>query len=219
MLEGRYKSMVHYAQDKLRQIGLRGVFAGWGVSFLRDSFGSGAFFASFELIKSQAYYNFATWYYGNVDEAFVEMHGSMPDENRHPTIRPHYMLEPAFILGAGVTASVAQQSIQYPLSRVQDVHYARLESLDHAAKLDSPRSQLMRLYYNAYQETLNQCHRLAKRAGGWRRWLYQGFLLNTIRQIPSTSAGLVVFEVVRRRYATDKDTVRIEKDGYDILLT
>ncbi|KAK3075519.1 hypothetical protein LTS18_014024, partial [Coniosporium uncinatum] len=30
MLEGRYKSMVHYAQDKLRQIGLRGVFAGWG---------------------------------------------------------------------------------------------------------------------------------------------------------------------------------------------
>jgi len=219
MLEGRYKSMMHYAHNKLREIGLRGVFAGWGVYFLRDSFGSAAFFASFELIKSQAYYNLATWYYGNVDEAFVEKHGSMPDEDRHPIIRPHYMLEPAFILAAGVTASVAQQSIQYPLSRIQDVHYARLESLDHAAKQDSLRSQKMRLYFNAYQETLVQCHRHAKRAGGWRRWLYQGFSLNTIRQIPSTSAGLIVFEVVRRRYATEKDAVRIEKDGYDILLT
>ena len=29
----------------------------------------------------------------------------------------------------------------------------------------------------------------------------------------------VIFEVVRRRYGNDAEAVRIEKDGYDILLT
>jgi hypothetical protein len=33
-----------------------------------------------------------------------------------------------------------------------------------------------------------------------RRWLWQGLFMNTVRQIPSTSAGLFVFEVFRRRY-------------------
>jgi hypothetical protein len=51
------------------------------------------------------------------------------------------------------------------------------------------------------------------------RWLYRGFLRSSIRQVPSTSAGLVIFELMRRKYATAADTVLIEKDGFDILLT
>ena len=43
--------------------------------------------------------------------------------------------------------------------------------------------------------------------------------MNTIKQVPSTSAGLVVFELVRRRYGNEAEAVKIKKDGYDILLT
>jgi len=50
-----------------------------------------------------------------------------------------------------------------------------------------------------------------------RRWLYRGFWWNTIRQVPSTSAGLIVFELVRGKYSGG-DQVRINRDGYNILL-
>ena len=43
--------------------------------------------------------------------------------------------------------------------------------------------------------------------------------MNTIKQVPSTSAGLVIFELVRRRYSSEAEAVKIKKDGYDILLT
>ena len=39
-----------------------------------------------------------------------------------------------------------------------------------------------------------------------------------MRQTPSTSAGLIIFELVRRRYSTEDDIIRIHKDGFDILL-
>ena len=42
--------------------------------------------------------------------------------------------------------------------------------------------------------------------------------MGTLRQVPSTSAGLIVFEILRRKYALDEEEVRIHKDGYDILL-
>lgn len=55
--------------------------------------------------------------------------------------------------------------------------------------------------------------------GGWRRWLYKDFVWNTIRSTPSTSAGLIVFELVRRKYGMGDGEVRINEDGYDILLS
>ncbi|KAF2839096.1 mitochondrial carrier protein [Patellaria atrata CBS 101060] len=210
MLEGRYTSMWQYAKHKLREIGPRGVFSGWTLSFLKDSFGAAVFFSSFEYIKSQAYYGFVTRYYGSYESIFSY------DEGR-PVIRPHYMLEPMFLLGAGVGASIAQHAVQHPLAEIQNIHFGRLESLDYAAKLERRRG-VMRLYYHAYKETFEQCKRQSKLAGGWRNWLYRGFFMNTIRQVPSTSAGLIVFEVVRRKYALDSEATRIEKDGYDILL-
>lgn len=45
-----------------------------------------------------------------------------------------------------------------------------------------------------------------------------GFLLNTLKQVPSTSAGLVIFELVRRWYGNEAEAMRIEMDGYDNLL-
>jgi hypothetical protein len=220
MLEGQYRSMWHYGHHKLQQIGLRGVFAGWGLSFLRDSFGSAVFFSAFEYVKSQSYYSFVTWYYGFLHTDRLNVLPSSGSSDRGvPLIKPHYALEPCFLMMAGVVASVAQQSIQHPLSTIQDLHLGRLKYLDHQASLDPSRTQMLRLYYLAYQETLKRCRRKASRAGGWRPWLFRGFVSNALRQVPSTSAGLVIFELVRRRYANPADAIHLQKDGYDIILT
>ena len=49
--------------------------------------------------------------------------------------------------------------------------------------------------------------------------MYRGFIINTMKQVPSTSAGLIVFELVRRKYGSQIEAVRIKKDDYDILLS
>ena len=210
LLEGRYKSMWCYAGHKLRSIGVRGIFAGWGLSLLKDSVGAAAFFGTFEVVKSHAYYEFVTQLYGRRTSLVSE---SAPDATGKAVILPHYALEPMFLLLAGVSASVAAQLVQHPLSELQAVHYNRLESLDLRAQEKPP---TLRRYYHAYQETLRQCKKLAQ-PGGWRRFLYRDFWPSTIRQVPSTSAGLIAFELVRRKYAFESDEVRISKDGFDIL--
>lgn len=221
MLEGTYKSAWHYAGIKLREIGPRGVFAGYSLSFVKDAFGFAAFFATFEAIKSNAYYEFIRRWYGDYRpriNQLIHLYNAQGFQEGQPVIKPHFAMEPSFLLVAGVGASVAQQVIQHPISMVQQVHYGRLESLDYAAKLEKGRPGMMRLYYHAYQETYKQCKTLATKSGGWRRWLYKDLLWNTIRQTPSTSAGLIIFELVRRRYSADDELVRIHKDGFDILL-
>ncbi|PYH41176.1 putative mitochondrial carrier protein [Aspergillus saccharolyticus JOP 1030-1] len=219
LLEGQYRSMWHYGRQKLTQIGARGIFAGWSLSFLRDSLGYAFFFTSFEFIKSQAYYSFVTWYYGSsrTHGAHV-LQASQSSDRGVPLIRPHYALEPCFLMAAGIIASVSQQAIQRPLSIIQSIHVTRLEYLDHQASFSPPRRQMILLYYHAYQETFKRCKRKASRAGGWGQWLFRGFARDAIRQVPSTSAGLVIFELVRRKYAYMSDTVYIEREGFNILL-
>ncbi|KAK1767451.1 mitochondrial carrier [Phialemonium atrogriseum] len=243
---GRPQSMWAFSYAKLREIGVRGIFAGWGLSFLKDSMGSAVFFCTFEYMKAQSYYRFVTWYYGSLNEDTIVLlsrkrpskqpdRESIQDDSGTGTgmptlIKPHYAIEPAFLLLAGVSASFAQQVAIHPLSHVQVEHWERLEVLDaQVRKLsrehgsDAPRQRLrwrmVRAYYNAYRETWAQCASEAEAAGiGLRRWLYRGFWWNTIRQVPSTSAGLIIFELVRRKYGFGGDQVRINRDGYDILL-
>lgn len=222
MLEGRYASMWQYGKHKLQEIGVRGMFAGWTLSFLRDGIGYGLFFSFFEYIKGQAYYSFVAQYYGALQPHLVKKMSSTPstEENGRgvPSIKPHYALEPCFLMLAGVMASLAQQVVQHPLSVFQNIHYGRLEYLDRHARLDHSGRQMMRHYYHAYQKTFRQGQKLATRAGGWRRLLFSRFMTNTVRQVPSTSAGLLIFELVRRKYGSQTDEIRIHKDGYDILL-
>jgi hypothetical protein len=210
--------MWHYASHKLRSIGLQGIFAGWSLSFVKDAFGSAVFFATFETIKSQAYYTYVAKYYGTrTRDTLLEKAIVMPNENDdRPVIRPHYTLEPIFLLLAGISASITSQLIMHPLTEMQDVHYRRLEALDQ--QVTRP-SKIVSRYYHAYQETLAQCKTLAKTAGGWRKYLYRDFLMGTVRQVPSTSAGLIVFELVRRKYAFENEEVVIEREGARILLT
>lgn len=221
MLKDHYQSMWSFSRDKLREIGARGVLAGWSLSLVKDSLGCGLFFCTFETIKSQCFYNFVTAYYGVFKPAVTHPIVFLTPEGRkqRTVIRPHYLLEPTAILLAGVAASIAQNLVQHPLTLIQTIHYQRLESLDYAAKLENSSTKMLQAYYNAYYTTFGQCKKLAIKAGGWRRYLYGGLIMGTIRQVPSTAAGLIVFEVLRRKYASDADVVIIRKGGYDILLT
>lgn len=222
MLDGHYKNMWHYAQQKLKSIGPQGVFAGYSLSLVKDSIGCAVFFSVFEYVKAQMYYGFLTRWYRSLDVAALigrQRRDPTQLDGDKPVIRPHYLMEPTFLLLAGASASVAQQVIQHPIARIQDVHYGRLESLDHRSQLENRKRSMFRLYYHAYEKTYDQCLQLARRAGGWKKWLYRDFLWSTVRSTPSTSAGLIVFEIVRRKYADASEVIRIEKDGYDILLT
>ena len=229
---GRPPSMWAFSAAKLREIGPRGIFAGWGLSLVKDSFGSAVFFSTFEYVKAQGYYNFVRWYYGALDEDVVDLLARRrPHHSGFTVIRPHYAIEPMFLLFAGISASFAQQVLLHPLTHIQVEHWSHLEDLDERAKrlratpgsgswFERIRWRMFRAYYRAYQETWAQCHAEAKAEGrGVMSWLYRGFWWNTIRQVPSTSAGLIIFELVRRKYGMTGDEVRITKDGYDIVLS
>lgn len=213
LLDGRiYKSMWHYGYLKTREIGVRGILAGWSLSLVKDSLGYGFFFATFEYIKSQSYYAFITRYYGGLNW------WNVPEDSNVRVIRPQYAIEPFFLMLAGVAASVAQQTVHHPISLVQDIHHRSLAILDRKNRSRAPVLQTIHLYAAAYRKTFQQCRARANRFGGWRSWLYRHFAWNTIRQVPSTSAGLIIFELVRRRYGSEVEVARIDKDGYSIVL-
>lgn len=237
---GRPRSMWSFSAEKLREIGLRGIFAGWGLSLAKDGLGSAVFFSAFEYVKNQGYYGFVTWFYGGLGKDMVDLLAikrppENPSKEDSKVIRPHYALEPTFLLLAGLSASFAQQLVLHPLTHFQVVHWDRLEELDaKAAKLrqsaatraanpDAPpptrRWRMLRAYYRAYQSTWAECEaEAAAETQSLVRWLYRGFWRNAIRQVPSTSAGLIIFELIRRKYGFGTEEVRITKDGYDILL-
>ncbi|KAF1354523.1 mitochondrial carrier protein-like protein [Lizonia empirigonia] len=224
ILDAKYKTMWHYAAHKLRSIGLQGICAGWSLSLCKDALGAAVFFSAFETVKSQGYYNFVAWHYGSrtrdsiLSTAPLSIDGPH-DHDTRPIIKPHFALEPTFLLLAGISAGVTSQIIQHPLTEIQDVHYRRLEALDFQAHEESRPGQIMRRYYHAYEQTFAQCRTLAKRVGGWRKYLYKDFWSSTIRQVPSTSAGLIVFELVRRKYSFENDEeVTIDRVDQKILL-
>ncbi|MCJ1467779.1 hypothetical protein MMC07_006404 [Pseudocyphellaria aurata] len=220
ILDGKYKNMWQYGRKKLVEIGPRGVFAGWELSLVKDSLSCGIFFATFEYVKAQSYYAFVAKYYGRFDAYKRSVVApNAKSDNGFPIIKPHYAIEPTFLMLAGITASIAQQVVLHPITLVQAIHYETLARLQKQAVSNESNPQPLRTSYTGYQKTYQRCLTFARRFGGWRRWLYRGFLLNTIKQVPSTSAGLVIFELVRRRYGSEVEAVRIEKDGYDILLT
>ena len=220
--EGRYKNMWQYGFRKIKEIGTRGVFAGWSLSLVRDSFGHAAFFATFEYIKAQAYYDFLIIYYGKPrSNSQGPVTRSRPDSTYDSlAIKPYYAIEPVFLMLAGIAASVAQQLIQHPIGIIQNIHYQSFAALDGATKNNQSTSQIIwRHYYHAYWKTYKRCQVSAKEHRGWRKWLYRGFFWSTIRQVPSTSAGLIIFELARRRFSTESKVSKIKQDGYSIFLT
>ena len=219
-------SMYKYGKHKLREIGFRGIFAGWGLSFVKDSLSAGLFFSTFEYVKAQGYYKFIKYYYGGMDFRMLNMLVSVRgthdvSDDKTPVIKPHYALEPMFLGLAGVAATITQQAILFPMTKIQQLHYNRLDGLDREAKelMARPsRGQMLIAYQKAYKKTYKE---LVEKSRGkaMRTWLMRGFWWNTLRQAPSTSAGLIIFELVRRRYGSGDEPVKIVEDGYEILLS
>ncbi|KAL9014550.1 MAG: hypothetical protein Q9173_000805 [Seirophora scorigena] len=209
LLDSQYKSLWQYGYLKTRELGFRGIVAGWSLSFVKDSLGYGLFFAIFEFVKAQSYYAFITRYYGSLHW------WNLPEENLVRVIRPHYAIEPSFLMGAGIAASVAQQIVHHPVSLVQDIHYRSLAFFDRRNRPRAPLVQSLWMYIDAYRKTFRECRSRAISLGGWRPWLYRNFFWNTLKQLPSTSIGLIIFELVRRRYGSEAEAATIEKDGYN----
>ncbi len=105
------------------------------------------------------------------------------------------------------------------MTKIQDVHYGRLESIDYATKITTGKISTLAMYRHSYEQTLDQCKIQAKKAGGWWRWCYKGFVMNTLRQIPSTSAGLIVFELVRRKFGDAPEERDVGKGEVGILIS
>ena len=154
------------------------------MSLFRDALGAGVFFTTFETVKSQAFYEFVSIYYGSWTQLSAQQQQSITTQNAlygPAEIRPHFMVEPSFLLLAGVAATVSQALVQHPHSKIQELHYGRLAWIDahDYHKPGERKTKALRLYAEAYRKTFKQCLVMARRSGGLRRYLYNGFLITT----------------------------------------
>lgn len=139
---------------------------------------------SFEYVKQQSYYSFLSHYYGH-RHRYLHPFGTKSSDPI-TIINPHWALEPTFLLFAGTSASFASQAVFHPLNQIQSVHLARLDGIDRANSLAASGVKKHTMgwwtrYSHAYEKTFLQCREHARASGGWRPWLYQGYLLNTIK--------------------------------------
>ncbi|KAK6525497.1 hypothetical protein TWF694_005628 [Orbilia ellipsospora] len=173
-----------YGKRKLAEIGLQGVFAGYSLSLVKEALGYGFFFSSFEYIKQQAYYSWLSHYYGH-QHRYLHPFGTKPTDPI-TIIKPHWSLEPIFILLAGAGASFTSQAIFFPMNQIQNMHLRQLDYIDRssamaASKINKHSLSWLRRYSHAYQRTYRDCKTAAQANGGWRRWLYSGYLLTTVK--------------------------------------
>ncbi|KAL2129333.1 hypothetical protein VTI74DRAFT_7925 [Chaetomium olivicolor] len=110
--------------------------------------------------------------------------------------------------------SVTQQVVLHPLSYVQAEHWERLEGLDakgRKLRRDSGLPEASGSTRHAWprpRRLVSTCVSGCTAASGGAR---SGRYL-----VPG--AGLIIFELVRRKYGFGGHQVRINRDGYDILL-
>ncbi|CAB4253598.1 similar to Torulaspora delbrueckii TDEL_0B05280 hypothetical protein [Maudiozyma barnettii] len=177
----KHDNLWKYGWKKWKQIGLVGCYGGFLLTLFKESFGFGTYFWSFEYIK----------------------------EHYKDDFRDSQYINQSIIFVSGVTAAIFLQMIQYPISKIEKLHFKRLEAIDITIAATKPqtflnesrnnwRNRHMHLYRNAYRETfthLRQVH------GGHHlqfvRWLYKGFLRNTAAVIPGTTAGLLFLNYLR----------------------
>lgn len=200
MLEGKYRSMWHYSIDTLKAVGLRPVFGGFLLSAMKESLAMGAFFATFEVIKNQGYYSFLRLVYGRSHISLYKK--DYPNSQQLPK-QPFWLIGPSFLLLSGLCASLAHSSMHFPLSKIQEVHLARLESMDYRNRYEQKfkTRAALSIYASEYWKTVKQCSFVAAKNGGWRRWLFKNITTTAIRSAPATSIGLIVFESFRSHFS------------------
>lgn len=218
MISGKHENLWKYGAHKLKEIGLAGVFAGYAFSLVKESFGFAFYFLTFELIKTRgynmtyrvisAYRNFRLGLRGKL--SFFS--SSEPKVNseiiKKERLRLTKILKSSFVLLAGASAAFTLLAVQYPLTKVQRIHYNRLEALDiyNSSMHPLKKRPFIKVYWNSYLDTL---HRIQKNKQtyklSWLKLAYKGFARNALTTIPATSVGLLVFEIMRTRLADEFD--------------
>ncbi|KAK9457768.1 mitochondrial carrier domain-containing protein [Dipodascopsis uninucleata] len=212
--QGRYKSMWRYGAEKLKDVGIRGVFAGFGLSFVKEALGFGLFFATFEGVRQWSYDKIVHGYQAPIPK-YVDRRSDV--QNAKISEKPSAAIYPLMIIVAGAAATTALQIVHYPLTKLQTLQFSILEGIDfnnsnenNSNKSSKKPSTLFGkttfgTYYNVYREVFRQAKAL-KNVGyhkSWVRWLYKGWLRNTVTTLPSSSIGLFVFEIMRIRYVEE----------------
>lgn len=212
LISGQHQNLWRYGWSKLAEVGVTGVFAGYGFLLIKESIGFAFYFSTFELIKTRGYnltYRTIAAYRRFKNSlaklfSWVGVPAKPTDARilRLEQTRLTKILKSTFILLAGASAAFLLLAVQYPITKVQKFHLARLETLDIylSAKLLRPRH----VYYRAYIDTYHQVLKMKARANTtWFDMAYKGFVRNALTSIPATSVGLLVFEIMRTRLADD----------------
>lgn len=197
----RNQGLYKYAWKKLKSIGVVGIFAGFWLNLMKESLGFGTYFALFEVIKSKGYKSTTKvldWW----DRVRGRENTGSHDASQRNGGRA---LQLTFVLFAGATAASGLIAVQYPFSKVQKVHLARLEALDIFNETNKvERSKWFKLYYNSYKQTWDiLVARKLKSRLTWPAFMYKGFTRYTLTNIPATSVGLLVFEITRQNLSLD----------------
>ena len=221
MIEGSHQNLWQFGINKLKEIGLVGVFAGYSFSLIKESFGFAFYFSTFETIKTQGYtITFKVFeFLRNQEETIkrklqsifnwdeIKVDEKMQRLERYKLER---LLKTSFILIAGASAAFALLAIQYPVTKVQKIHLSRLEALDIFNASTRKEKSFIKLYYNSYVDTFNQVLRMKQKAKvTWFKAAYSGFFRNAVTTIPATSVALLVFEITRTRLAINIDESEI----------
>lgn len=209
----KHNNLWTYGVQKLKEIGLVGVFAGYSFSLIKESLGFAFYFSTFEFVKTQGYnWTYETIiayrrlkhriksYLGTTTLQNANLDKEMVSQEEQRLIK---LLKSSFILLAGASAALSLLAIQYPLSKIQKLHLGRLEALDiYNSYNGDARHPFFKLYYNSYIETYRQILKIKQRSKlSWFELSYKGFVRNAMTTIPVTSVGLLVFEIMRTKLA------------------
>ncbi|KAI5967845.1 hypothetical protein KGF57_000273 [Candida theae] len=217
MIEGSHENLWKFGINKLKQIGLVGVFAGYSFSLIKESFGFACYFSTFETIKTQGYtitYRIFKFFRDQEDmikrklQSLFNWDELKVDEKmqRLERYRSERILKTSFILIAGASAAFALLAVQYPLTKIQKIHLSRLEALDIYSESTRKHKPFVKLYYNSYIDTFNQVLRMKHKAKvTWFKAAYSGFFRNAVTTIPATSVALLVFEITRTRLVSSME--------------
>ena len=223
MISGKHENLWRYGAHKLKEIGLVGVFAGYAFSLVKESFGFAFYFLTFELIKTRgynltyrvisAYRNFKLAVSEKISFFGTNDQKVNSDIIKKERLRLTKILKSTFVLLAGASAAFTLLAVQYPLTKVQRIHFHRLEALDIYNSSVHPlkKRPFIKVYWNSYLDTFQQVMKNKQTYRmTWFQLAYKGFARNALTTIPATSVGLLIFEIMRTRLADELDDGPLE---------
>jgi hypothetical protein len=208
LLKGEHQNLWRFGFNKLKEVGFSGVFAGYGLSFIKESISFAIYFSAFETIKNQVYHltrdSLINYYFHK--ERIMTLNFQLDKDEftaQCQQKRKFKMLKTTFIFIAGITASLCLHLVQYPISKIQTIHLQRLEAFDYFNSGKSS-SKLLTIYYNTYIDTIEHILFIQLNSKlSWTEWLYKGFRRHALSTIPATTLGLVVLESLRNKLAEE----------------